>query len=276
MAVRSILTQVQATPRGAARLDFAAELAKSLNAELTGVGVQAFSPYIASTGAFGYVDAGAIQAIRDEIDREIAEAKALFQSTAAEKGLSGDWRQAIDDPVEVITRLSRAADLIIATQRSSTDGAAATAEPGDLLVSSGRPVLVVPSEPKPLALGAALFAWKDGREARRALSSTLPFLQQLKSVVVCEIARADSLEEAEVRTRDIVSYLRMHGVEARSRVAHIGHGRVSAQLLDVASSEGADLIVAGAYAHPRIREWVFGGVTQDLLEGSPLPCLLSH
>ena len=276
MAVQSILTQAQATPRGASRLNFAADLAKSMQAELTCVGVQAFSPYIASTGAFGYIDAGAIQAIRDEIDREIAEAKALFQSTVTEKGVSGAWRQAVDDPVEVMSRLSRSTDLIIATQRSPTDGSAATAEPGDLLVSSGRPVLVIPAEPQPLIMGSALFAWKDGREARRALSSTLPFLQKIKSVVLCEVSRADSMEEAQVRTTEIVSYLKMHGVDARARVAPIGHGRVSAQLVDIAKSESADLIVAGAYAHPRIREWVFGGVTQDLLEGSPLPCLLSH
>lgn len=276
MAVRSILTQVQATPRGAARLAFAAALAKSLSAELTGVGVQAFSPYIASTGAFGYVDAGAIQAIRDEIDREILEAKTLFQSTTSDVGISGEWRQAVDDPVDVIARLSRSADVIIATQRSSSDGSAATAEPGDLLVSSGRPVLVVPDEPKPLTLGTAIFAWKDGREARRALSSALPFLQQMKSVIVCEISRPDSLDDAQIRTGEIVSYLKLQGIEAKAKATQMGHGRVSAQLVDIAKSEGADLIVAGAYAHPRIREWVFGGVTQDLLEGSPLPCLLSH
>ena len=84
------------------------------------------------------------------------------------------------------------------------------------------------------------------------------------------------MEDAQIRTSEIVSYLKTHGVEAQARATLIGHGRVSAQLVDVAKSEGADLIVAGAYAHPRIREWVFGGVTQDLLEGSPLPCLLSH
>ena len=125
-------------------------------------------------------------------------------------------------------------------------------------------------------MGTALLAWKDGREARRALSSTLPFMQQLKSVVVCEVSRPDSMDDAQVRTSEIVNYLKAHGIEARAHPAPIGHGRVSAQLVDVAKSEGADVIVAGAYAHPRIREWVFGGVTQDLLEGSPLPCLLSH
>ena len=48
------------------------------------------------------------------------------------------------------------------------------------------------------------------------------------------------------------------------------------EMVDLAHGQGADLIVAGAYAHPRIREWVFGGVTQDLLSGSPIACLMSH
>lgn len=276
MTVRSILTQVQATPRGEARLRFAAALANSLGAQLHGAGVQAFSPYIASTGAFGYVDAGAIQAIRDEIDREIYEAKDRFHEVCTERSIVGEWRQAVDDPVEVMSRLARSADLIVATHRSPSEGSAATAEPGDLLVTSGRPVLVIPPDPSPLVLGTALFAWKDGREARRALASTLPFLKALKSVTVCEVCRPDAIEDAQVRTGEVAGYLKAHGIDAQPRTAVLGHGRVSAQLLEIARSEGSNLIVAGAYAHPRIREWVFGGVTQDLLDGSPLPCLLSH
>ena len=70
MEIRAVLTQVLPTPRGQARLRFAAALASRVKAELIGVGVQAFSPYIASTGAFGYVDAGTVQAI-DEVTEVI-------------------------------------------------------------------------------------------------------------------------------------------------------------------------------------------------------------
>ena len=48
------------------------------------------------------------------------------------------------------------------------------------------------------------------------------------------------------------------------------------QILRQANLEGADLIVAGAYGHSRLGEWIFGGVTQELLASSPVCCMLSH
>ena len=39
---------------------------------------------------------------------------------------------------------------------------------------------------------------------------------------------------------------------------------------------GADFIVAGAYGHARLREWMFGGFTHDLLYRSPLCSFLAH
>jgi nucleotide-binding universal stress UspA family protein len=37
-----------------------------------------------------------------------------------------------------------------------------------------------------------------------------------------------------------------------------------------------DLIVAGGYGHTRLGEWIFGGLTHDLMTNSPVCCLLSH
>ena len=48
------------------------------------------------------------------------------------------------------------------------------------------------------------------------------------------------------------------------------------QILRQASLEGADLIVMGAYGHSRLGEWVFGGVTADLLAQDQAHLLLSH
>jgi nucleotide-binding universal stress UspA family protein len=47
-------------------------------------------------------------------------------------------------------------------------------------------------------------------------------------------------------------------------------------LIRIAQDEKADIIVAGGYGHTRLGEWVFGGVTQDLLATSPVCCLFSH
>lgn len=47
-------------------------------------------------------------------------------------------------------------------------------------------------------------------------------------------------------------------------------------LVETARECGADLLVTGAYGYSRLREWCFGGVTRDLLRGTPLCCLMSH
>jgi len=47
-------------------------------------------------------------------------------------------------------------------------------------------------------------------------------------------------------------------------------------LLRIARDENVGLIVAGAYGHSRLGEWVFDGVIRELLVKSPLCCLFSH
>jgi nucleotide-binding universal stress UspA family protein len=48
------------------------------------------------------------------------------------------------------------------------------------------------------------------------------------------------------------------------------------QLIEIAQGEKSDLLVVGAYGHSRLGEWVFGGMTRDLLSKSPMCCLMSH
>ena len=38
----------------------------------------------------------------------------------------------------------------------------------------------------------------------------------------------------------------------------------------------AGLIVAGAWGHARMRQWIFGGVTQTLLTETPVAVMLAH
>jgi len=66
-----------------------------------------------------------------------------------------------------------------------------------------------------------------------------------------------------------------HGVPVTvRRIAEMGD--VGALLIDCAKEDDCDLIVAGAYGHNRLREWVLGGVTYSLLNWSNVPCLFSH
>jgi len=43
-----------------------------------------------------------------------------------------------------------------------------------------------------------------------------------------------------------------------------------------ASAKGGALLIMGAYGHWRWREWVFGGVTQEVLRDTTVPVLMAR
>jgi nucleotide-binding universal stress UspA family protein len=47
-------------------------------------------------------------------------------------------------------------------------------------------------------------------------------------------------------------------------------------LMSHAETLKADLVVAGAYGHTRIRELIFGSTTRNFLRNRTVPMLLSH
>jgi nucleotide-binding universal stress UspA family protein len=118
-------------------------------------------------------------------------------------------------------------------------------------------------------------AWKDTRECRRAVRDALPFLQQAEEILIVGIDEGQS-ETAKGHLSDVAGYLRRHGVVVAREVWRQARGPVAAELLHLVRDEGADLIVAGGYGHGRLGEWIFGGVTHELLTSSPVCCMLSH
>jgi nucleotide-binding universal stress UspA family protein len=183
-----------------------------------------------------------------------------------------EWRSALETPRELLLREVRAADLlIIGRKRSEND-----ADPGVIVLRAGRPVLLVPDTVAALPLRRVVVAWKDTRESRRAMRDALPFLQQAKEVLLVEVGENESESQAKKNLADVGAYLVRHRVIVAAEVWRRPRRPVAAELLDVVEEEKADLIVAGGYGHSRLGEWIFGGVTRELLSASPVCCLLSH
>ena len=126
-----------------------------------------------------------------------------------------------------------------------------------------------------LAAARVLIAWKDTREARRAVQSALPFLRVAEQVTMLEIADEALKEAALAHLDDLEVYLGRHRIKVSGKAVLRAVGSVSEQLKRTARNDGADLIVAGAYGHTRLGEWIFGGVTRDLLRTTEVCCLFS-
>jgi nucleotide-binding universal stress UspA family protein len=198
-----------------------------------------------------------------------------FRSVAGATIHPVEWRAAYNFPSEVIAREARTADLVVIGGHPIPDDPYHTFDPGTVLLTAGRPVLVAPEGLTRLAVARVLIAWKDTREARRAVQSALPFLRVAEQVTMFEIAD-EALEEAALaHLDDLEVYLGRHRIKVSGKAVLRAVGSVSEQLKNTARNEGADLIVAGAYGHTRLGEWIFGGVTHDLSRTTEVCCLFS-
>ncbi|EGF95259.1 universal stress protein UspA [Brevundimonas diminuta ATCC 11568] len=79
-----------------------------------------------------------------------------------------------------------------------------------------------------------------------------------------------------MRTQDVVRWLAGHGVAAEPDARAHDDRSGGRRLIDCAEEMGAGLMVSGAWGHARMRQWIFGGVTQTLLNEAPVALMLAH
>jgi nucleotide-binding universal stress UspA family protein len=257
-------------------LSLTAGLADEFEASVIGVG--ASQPIQVMQGEV-YVAADLVQLDRDQIEREAHEAEAQFRTALASAASRLTWRATVTClPLsDYIADQARAADLIItAPDRGGVPfESSRRTDIGDLVMRAGRPVLIVPAGVDRLDLTSVLIGWKDTRESRRAVADAMPLLKKAATVGVVEVADKIDIEHAQSHVRDVADWLSTHGVSAEP-LAVQAQGDVTEQLEHIAKDRGVGLVVAGAYGHSRLREWVFGGVTREVLMHPRRCTLVSH
>ncbi|WP_414470976.1 universal stress protein [Microvirga sp. M2] len=144
-----------------------------------------------------------------------------------------------------------------------------------LLMDSGRPLLVVPPGQDAFRARRIILAWDGSGRAARAAADALPFLRAAETVEVVAVMGEKELP-ATVTGADIAPHLTRHGVNVIVQALPALEGDVAETLRNHASLTRADMIVMGGYVHSRLRELVFGGVTQSLLRQSPVPLFMAY
>jgi nucleotide-binding universal stress UspA family protein len=274
MSYASVMVYVDIEGIPEQRVRIASELARKFDAALIGFSARAVPPPFVAEGV---IIEETTEADIKQLQAALAKRGDWFRSTAGLDRQDVEWRTALDFPADALAREARSADLVIMEQevRGRRD-IYRTLDPGEVLLRLGRPALLVAPGVATVRAEHVVVAWKDTREARRAVLDAMPFLRTARRVSVVEVCDRNEERNASSRIKDVVRHLARHGITADARpILH--RDKSDANLLfQFALDEGADLLVAGAYGHSRFGEWIFGGMTREILASSPLCCLMSH
>jgi len=262
------------------RLEFAFAVAQRFTAHVTALALvpEPFLP----TPVGVYIPAELVRRQLEEAEREADLMLAAAQEAAGKRAVplaTGRITAPVAELPMKFARMARHADLCVVGQPGDEAG---DVEPWQLaeaaFMDSGRPALIVPfigAGPDPPR--RILVAWNGSREAARAVHDALPFLQSAEQTTVLIVDPQNlGSQVGDQPGADLAAHLARHGVWIEVKAVSGGGLAAGDAILAQAADDSADLLVMGGYGHSRLREFVFGGATRQLLAQMTLPVLLSH
>jgi len=233
----------------------------------------------------GY-DAGLQKLAKEIVQKEIARAEyaqAEFQDACRRHsltismdpgtavGISIAWKELKGSPNETVVQ-AWYHDLIVMARTAELSGAWIQ----NVLMKAGRPVLLTPEKPVETIGRRVAIAWKPGPEAARAMTAASSILSSADRIILLVTSEDDAHHDA---INDAAEYLaqqlQWHGIQAEVKTAAASWS-ISETIKTMAYNCGADLLVMGAYGHSRMREFVSGGVTHDVLADCAIPVFMFH
>lgn len=273
MTIATVMVYVDPAQQAEQQVRVARSIATKFEASIIGVSAFAVEPYFVAEGVVIQ------ETTPEDVERAkeaLAEKEQWFQGIVRLPKERIEWRWGIERPTTFLANEARAADLVVIRSRQEMADPYRLIDPAGAVLRNGRPTVLVPDHVHELRADRIVVGWKDTREARLAVHDSLPLLRRASQVTVIEICMSNEQDDARRRVRDVADYLKRHGVNCDTDVRVYMAESDARHLIRLAKDDGADLIVAGAYGHSRLGEWVFGGMTRGLLDEAPLCLMMSH
>ncbi len=280
MAWKDILVFADASEDGLTRVKLALDIARAHDAHLEAevVTVTPQHPYGPTTGALEQ----AYQNVRAAaLARGLDAVKAVAKLAPLGESFSAYCCETEFDRIRRnVAAHARSSDLVIFGQPEEGEQNDVNSEIlMGAVFASGTPCLMFPRWPRAHAYGErALIAWKATPQSARALHGALPLLKRAKAVrLVMVDPRADEPGEEREALMRLATHLARHGVRLENPIiTRSSLDQVSQAIAGEVEVFGADLLVMGAYGRSRWSEFVFGGVSRDMIRDARIPVLLAH
>lgn len=281
MSLKNILVYLDSGADNSKVLKHAAELGTAHGARLTGVIARPIPEPNWSLVGEGALSRTAIADLRTFSVEQSDSALSEFNLVLSQSGLKGDTR--VQDctshsVAEVISQFLRRHDMAIIGQSPSRAPRFGGHElPDDVVMQSGRPVLVVPYIETRPAGRHIMIGWDGSREAARAVNDALPLLKMAQKVTLMMVNPIPSVISQSAKPgAGIIQHLEAHGINAQVNAESSAGMTRENIILSRVNDLDVDLLVLGAYSTPRYQEIIFGGVTRHLMNEMTVPILFSH
>jgi nucleotide-binding universal stress UspA family protein len=285
MALKDLLVHVDGTESTPVRLQLAIDLARRHSSRLTALYVRELSDaqlHERATAELGLASAEQFHHLYESqeasIDRTETRMRMASEGLGQAHGVKVEWRSISGPAGMAVLQHARYSDLSIVGHGVDRDPIEYTFSE-QLLFVAGRPVLFVPVAGSFRTLGRHIVvAWNSSRAAARAVNDALALIERAQRTTVLAINPVDFIDRHQAPPIEwMVEHLRRHDACVDVvRLENIQAASIGDTLQAEACGLGADLIVAGAFGHPKLWEKLLGGVTCDLLARMTMPMLMSH
>ena len=269
--MRTVLIPVADRPECAVALSVAFDLADRLSLDVLGYHLRPHKIEKSHGGKKG-------------VDMASTAAHALFDRTTAEHGMElrkrhrysetggqALWREITGSPEKCFPYIGPMSDLIVVSRPRNVKSVRARQFQHAAVMSTGTPVLMLPSR-KPKSLGRrVLICWNQSIEAATAVKSSMPLLQAAEGVTIVSAGPEDGIGS---KSTHLQQYLRHYGIKAE-RISTRGLD-TTAEIRRTYEETNSDLLLMGAYSRSRWRERVFGGFTDYVLNKTSVPAIMLH
>ena len=286
--MKVIMTPVANRPESKSALRAAADIATRLNANIVGCNLRPhrdldgdYKP--AGLSLFGSNNRRWLDKLNSTSTRSAAQqAQKVFSEIVTEFGLTlvkkppldasltALWLEKVGSPDRLMAIMGPVADLTVVS-RPSAKGYVARLFMLAALLHSGRPVLVLPPRQVKAVGRRIAIGWNQSAEISRAIEASMPILQAAEQVTIisCGPERRLGPKSSQMKT-----YLRYWGIKAN--IIRTRGSDEESELMSAYHDSSSDLLLMGAYSRSKLREVVFGGMTEYMLSRANIPVIMQH
>jgi nucleotide-binding universal stress UspA family protein len=283
MSMKTILVPMEYHDTMQSALETALLLGRRFNSYIEGFALRwAINEFLVGDAMGGVVPL----TYSEDIAEETKKAKLIFETfmqqhdvprateTTGPGSTSFGWLDDASEGESSIGSYGRVFDVIVMKRRDEHSGPLHDRAIESGLFESGRPILLAPPlAPRQIASNV-LIAWNCSTEQARAIALAMPLLQKADRVTVLTVIGGTGVPGPSAE--QLIQYLRRNGIVAEAKEVKLDRRGTGEAILATAQSLGCDLLIKGAYTQSRLRQWIFGGATQHVLENALLPVLLAN